>query len=63
MDDAEQHDRMGPAPERAAVHAEQQQRQSQRSLGTQVRRAIGVVIAPRRLMRGVVRRFRVKVGR
>ena len=51
------------ADDAARLAAEQQQRQSQRSLGMQVRRAIGVVIAPRRLMRGVVRRLRVKVGR
>ena len=41
----------------------QKQLQQQRTLGGQVRRAVRVVAAPRRLFRGVVRRIRVRVGR
>jgi hypothetical protein len=48
----------------ASQASESHQRvQQQRTLGAQVRRAVRVVAAPRRLFRGVVRRVRVRVGR
>lgn len=41
----------------------QQMLNRQRSMASQVRRAVAVIGAPRRLFRGLVRRLRVKVGR
>lgn len=35
----------------------------QRTVGARVRRAVGVLVAPRRLLHGVVRRVRLRVGR
>ncbi|MGA0118223.1 MAG: glycosyltransferase family 2 protein [Ilumatobacteraceae bacterium] len=51
------------ADDASRIASEEAQRQSQRSLGAQIRRARGIVRAPQRLVRGVVRRIRVKVGR
>ena len=51
------------ADDAARRDAELQQANQQRSVSAQMRRAIGVAKAPRRLFRGLVRRLRVKVGR
>lgn len=51
------------ADDAAQRDAELQQANQQRSVSVQMRRAIGVAKAPRRLFRGLVRRLRVKVGR